>query len=127
MLGIGVPPKGPTLRKAASNDVDATTTKREIKRLRKNESGREETQKMKKARDVIGKFFGMNKPTTREILAKLVDEGEHLGIRSVWVTPGKLKSLDLQFAHTSTPKPLWLLCSHHTHCSLYQRHRDVVR
>ena len=108
MLGIGVPPKGSTSRGGVLNDADATITKREVKRLRKNESEREETQKMKKALDAIGKFFGMNKPTMREILAKLVDEGECFGIRSVWMTPGKLKYPDLQSAHTERdpPKPL---------------------
>jgi len=42
--------------------------------MKKNESERDGRKKMTKALDLIGKFFGMNKPTTHEILAKLVHE-----------------------------------------------------
>lgn len=75
MLGFVVPPNKSTLKKRGSTDA-GQKTKQEMKRARKNESGREDRNKMKKALDAIRKFFGMDKATTHEILAKVVDEGE---------------------------------------------------
>ena len=44
--------------------------------MKKNENGREGTAIMATALKIIEKHFGMKKPTRREILARLVEEGE---------------------------------------------------
>ena len=49
---------------------------KERKRAKKNESGRRETARMAAALETIGKHFGMQKATKREILVRLVDGGE---------------------------------------------------
>lgn len=52
------------------------SAKAERKRKNKNESGKEETKRMRKAIEIIAKHLGMQKSNRREILARLVEEGE---------------------------------------------------
>ncbi|KAF9652151.1 hypothetical protein BDM02DRAFT_3109563, partial [Thelephora ganbajun] len=73
MLGIVVPPKNPASKKRAMARSDLKT-KEERKRLKKNENGKRETERMRNALNAVKKFYGMNKAARCEVLAKLVGE-----------------------------------------------------
>jgi hypothetical protein len=78
MLGIAVPPKEmpitSTTQAALAKDLE---TKYERRKERKNEGERKRTEATGKARDAIGRHFGMERATAHEILARLVKEGEY--------------------------------------------------
>lgn len=75
MLGILVPPKKLAPKKQTKVCLDSHT-KAERKKMRKNESGKEDTRRMRNAMKLIEKHFGMQKANKCEILARLVEEGE---------------------------------------------------
>jgi hypothetical protein len=75
VLGIPIPPKKLAPRKRAAVCVDAHT-KAERKKVNKNQSGKEETKRMSEAMKIIEKHLGMKRANRREILARLVEEGE---------------------------------------------------
>jgi hypothetical protein len=75
LLGILIPLKKLAPRKRAAVCVDAHT-KAERKKVNKNQSGKEETERMRNAMKTIEKHLGMTKANRREILARLVEEGE---------------------------------------------------
>lgn len=60
--------------------------------MMKNNNGREETKRMGKAMSVIAKFFGLNKPTTNEILIALVQAGKSHRLNCVR-DPGELTNV----------------------------------
>ena len=75
MLGIPVPLKKPAPNKQATGCLEPCT-KAERMRMRKNQSGKDETKRMRNAMKTIEKHFGMQKANRREILTRLVEEGE---------------------------------------------------
>jgi len=75
LLGILIPPKKLVPKKRAAGSLDPRT-KAERKRMKKNESGKEQTKRMGRAMGIVEKHFGMQKANKREILARLVEEGK---------------------------------------------------
>ena len=76
MLGISVPPKAgrrATSRIKAMNMAE----RKERRRERKNICGRNETEQTRSALNTIAESLGIKHATRREILAALIEAGEH--------------------------------------------------